>query len=72
MSTVSIQLKGKMYTCREAAELLDLDPDTVRTYCNSDPPRLQAVKGGRDWLISQAEIDRYNRERRDPGRPPTD
>jgi hypothetical protein len=71
MSTVSIQVRGRYYSCREAAALLDLDPDTVRTYCNSDPPRLVAEKVGRDWLIPKAEIDRYQRERRDPGRPPT-
>ena len=72
MSTVSIEIRGKYYSCREAAELLELDADTVRTYCNGDPPRLTAEKIGRDWFIPKHEIERYNRERRDPGRPPTD
>lgn len=70
MSTVSIEFRGKYYSCQEAAELLDLDPNTVRNYCNGDPPRLAGEKVGRDWFIPKAEIDRYNRDRRDPGRPP--
>jgi excisionase family DNA binding protein len=70
MSTVSIEITGKYYSCPEAAELLDLDADTVRRYCNSLPPRLRAQKVGRDWFIPKAEIDRYKKERRDPGRPP--
>lgn len=67
---MSTQSKVKYYSCREAAELLGLDADTVRTYCHGDPPRLAAEKVGRDWLIPQTEIERYNKERRDPGRPP--
>lgn len=71
MSTVSITIKGKYYSCREAAPLLGLDADTVRTYCNGDPPRIKAEKIGRDWMIPKKEIDRYNNERRDVGRPPS-
>lgn len=66
---MSTQTKSKYYSCREAAGLLGLDADTVRTYCNGNPPRINAEKVGRDWLISRTEIDRYNRERREPGRP---
>lgn len=67
---MSIEIVGKYYSCPEASELLGLDADTVRRYCNCDPPRLVAEKIGRDWLIPKEEIDRYKKERRDPGRPP--
>ena len=67
---MSIDAKVKYYSCREAAEILGLDANTVRTYCNSTPPRLVGQKVGRDWLIPKTELDRYERERRDPGRPP--
>jgi len=67
---VSIEIRGKYYNCQQAGALLGLDPDTVRRYCNSDPPRLFGEKIGRDWLIPQSEIVRYKKERRDQGRPP--
>lgn len=68
---ITVQHKGKYFSCPEAAERLGLDADTVRRYCNCDPPRLKAKKFGRDWMILGSEIDRYNRERKDVGRPPS-
>ncbi len=72
MSTVSIEIVGKYYTTEQAAKLLDLDVDTIRRYCNCDPQRLFAEKMGRDWFIPKEEIDRYKKERREPGRPPAE
>lgn len=57
----------------EAADRLDLDTDTVRRYCkNAEEGKTPALKGmqvGRAWLIHRNEIARYEKERRDPGRP---
>lgn len=74
MSTkIDPKMAGKEYfTTAEAAERLGLNRDTVRHYCQGDEPRIKATKVGRDWLIPRAEIDRYERDRRDVGRPPAD
>lgn len=77
MSTVSTKIDpsiaGKeMFTTAEAAEALGLGRATVQHYCQGDAPRIKATKLGRDWLIPKAEIDRYKRERRDVGRPPSE
>ena len=65
------KVAGKeFFTTAEAAEELGLNRDTVRHYCQGDNPRIKALKVGRDWLIPRAEIDRYERDRRDVGRPP--
>jgi excisionase family DNA binding protein len=50
-----------------AARALNLKPDTVRRYCNRG--MLKAQRIGWTLLISQAELDRFKRERKPRGRP---
>lgn len=74
MSTrIDPAMAGKeFYTTAEAAELLDLNRETVRHYCQGSDPKIKAQKVGRDWLIPRAEINRYKRDRREVGRPAGD
>jgi len=44
----------------EAADLLGVDPSTLRAQVHRG--RLRAYKVGRDWLLTDEEIDRYRRE----------
>lgn len=55
-------------TSAQAAEQLDLSPETIRKYCQRKI--LASVKVGRDWLVYRSEIKRYKRERQPIGRPP--
>jgi excisionase family DNA binding protein len=55
----------KFYNTKEAATLLGLSPVHVRTLCEQG--RLGS-KVGRDWIITQEELDAF--ERRPRGRPP--
>lgn len=55
------------YTAKEAAPLLGISPGSVRAFIKRGT--IAATKRGRDWFITQDEIDRYNRERRAPGSP---
>jgi len=43
-----------------AAELLGVDQSTLRAQVHRG--RLRAFKVGRDWLVTDEEIDRYRRE----------
>ena len=52
---------------REAAEYLGLAEDTVRQYINRGI--ITATKLGPVWCVRQSECDRYERDRREPGRP---
>lgn len=54
------QIMPVYYTVNEAAPLMGLKPSTVRTYAKRG--QIAATKHGRDWMIPQEEIDRYNRE----------
>lgn len=51
-----------MLTLTEAATLLGLSPITLRIQVRNG--KLKAVKRGRDWHVSQKEVDRYGRENR--------
>lgn len=53
----------KLYTVREAADLLDIAPDTVKAYCRP-PRRLRAKKVGpkHAWAIPGSEILRQLKE----------
>lgn len=59
--------------CKQAAKALKLSPESVRVYCNNaksgKTPALHGMNFGREWLIPKTEIERYKRERSDPGRP---
>jgi excisionase family DNA binding protein len=48
-----------------AAALLGLKPRSVRKFIERG--MIKGEKRGRDWFITQEEVDRYNRERRKPG-----
>lgn len=55
-------------TVPQAAALLGLSPSSVRHFINRG--MIKGEKRGRDWFITQEEVDRYNRERRGPGAKP--
>lgn len=46
----------------QAAVALGITPDAVRMAIRAG--KLDAIKRGRDWWITRAEVDRYARERR--------
>lgn len=56
-----------MYTTKQAAAVLDLELRTVSTYIRRGV--LNAQKYGRDWMLSEKEVKRYQRERKQSGRP---
>ena len=62
-------LGSERLSAKEASKLLNLSPVSVRKYCQQGV--LQGVKKGRDWFVSREEIERYNRERRSPGKAPS-
>lgn len=47
-------------TLPEAAVLLGVSPTTLRVQVRNG--RLRAVKKGRDWHVTPAEVERYRRE----------
>jgi len=49
-------------TLREAAQLLGVTPDTLRQQVHAGA--LRARKSGRDWHVTRAEVERYQREHR--------
>jgi excisionase family DNA binding protein len=51
----------------QAAALLGVQPATVRHAIRDG--RLRATKRGRDWYIRREEVERYNRERQNSGKP---
>lgn len=55
-------IQGRMLTLNEAADLLDMHPDTLRQQAGKGVFR--AVKHGRDWLVSPVEVGRYARVHR--------
>jgi excisionase family DNA binding protein len=44
-------------TLREAAERLDVTPDTLRQQIAKG--KLTAVRRGRDWWVTDREVERY-------------
>src|SRR6266567_1377379 len=57
-----------LITTAEAAAILKISPVRVRQYIDSG--RLASEKRGRDHLLNQAEVERFNRQGRRPaGRP---
>ncbi|XZE20893.1 helix-turn-helix domain-containing protein [Pirellulaceae bacterium SH449] len=66
-----MSIKGnneEYFTTREAASYLGVAEDTVRTYCKRSllsPAR----KLGNSLLFTRSECDRYQKERRSPGKP---
>lgn len=56
-----------MLTTREAADRLGLKPRSVVQFIRRG--LIAAEKRGRDYFISEAEVERYERERRPAQRP---
>lgn len=55
------------FTCEQAAKKLSMKPDTVRRYVHRGV--IDAGQFGDVWVISQAELDRFQAERRGRGNP---
>lgn len=49
-----------MMTLTEAARSLELSPITLRLQVRNG--KLRAEKRGRDWFVSQREVERYRKE----------
>jgi excisionase family DNA binding protein len=49
-------------TLKEAAEIIGTTPDNLRQSIARGT--LKAAKLGRDWIVSQKEVERYARENR--------
>lgn len=64
-----IKFTERYYNTKEAAKILHVTPDTVKRYCNADPPKIAAEKIGRDWMIPKSSLYKYIREESDFGRP---
>lgn len=54
-------------TTSEAAAALGIKPVTVRRHI--DKGLIKAEKRGRDLWIEEAEVERYQQQRKGPGRP---
>jgi excisionase family DNA binding protein len=50
-------LPGLVVTLREAAERLGVTPDTLRQQIAKK--KLTAVRRGRDWWVTDREVERY-------------
>ena len=59
--------RDTLYSTREAADYLGMAENTIRQYINRGV--MKAVKIGPVWCVSRSECDRYDREKRDVGRP---
>lgn len=66
---MAINFTEKYFTTAQAAKILHVTPDTVKRYCNQDPPRIGGEKVGRDWMIPKSSIDKYLADAGDMGRP---
>jgi hypothetical protein len=45
-----------------AAEMLGLDPSTLRRQAGLGRIAAEKIGGGRDWYVPAEEVDRYRRE----------
>lgn len=61
-----IKLPG-FNTCEQAAAKLKLEPDTIRRYVHRG--LIEAGVFGGQYVISDAELARFRRDKREPGRP---
>ena len=53
-------MSGDVLTLREAASILRVTPDNLRGAIARGS--LKATKKGRDWLVTESECARYQRE----------
>lgn len=59
-----------LLTTQQAADALNFTRATILKYIQRG--LIEAHKFGRDWQIDSAEVERYQKERRKPGRPSKD
>jgi len=57
----------KFLTYAEAAEILDLRPDTIRQYCKHGTLDRVYPMGQRAPFVTLASVSRYGRKRQPPG-----
>lgn len=57
-----------LLTVNQVAERLERDPSLIRAYCRQG--RIRAERHGRDWLIEESAVAKFEKTRRGPGRPP--
>jgi hypothetical protein len=57
----------EILTIEQAAKEINRHENTLRQHCQRG---YLGRKHGRDWVITRAELDRFKRDRRNPGRPP--
>lgn len=50
----------RLYTVTEIAKILHLHPETVRRFIKSG--RMEALKHGREWIITHSMLMNYYRE----------
>lgn len=55
-------------TAKEAAVRLGLHPSRIRVFCREGRIR-GATKLGRDWVMTEAALDAFDRKERKRGRP---
>ena len=61
-------IEDDILSTEQVADLLGVSPHYVRTLCHDG--RLNCFKLSREWLITRASVEEYQRTRRPPGRPP--
>lgn len=59
--------RNQMMSLKEAADWLSMKPDTLRQQAGRGVLRARKV-GGRDWIVSPIEVERYSRLHRRPRR----
>lgn len=57
----------EIVTISEAAKILGIVPERVRLFMNQG--RLRAIKAGRDWVTTRAEVEAFAKIDRRPGKP---
>lgn len=70
--TVATVDTDTLLTTRQVADALGVKVETVQRYClNAEQdrtPALEAMRFGRSFMVTQAELNRFVKERRPPGR----
>lgn len=63
-------------TTEAARKIGGVTGETITRYClnfrEGRTPAIEAIQVGGRWLIHKSEVNRFKKERRDPGRPKSD
>ena len=54
--------RKKSYSARDAAELLEVTPDTVKAYCRDGKVKGRQVGPKKQWMVPGGEIKRLRKE----------